>query len=192
MRLLLHASLAGALLVLSTGCLTVRANTPEALNIPEPPARVVTPPAPPAEPPPPVTLAPPTPTTTPSPPDKPTTNPPSGGSTTRPAQNTTPPATSAPPPDNPPVLQTTREVQELESKTKWQLDTAKRDLDRVDPRRLTRDGQAQYYSALGLWKAADDAFKVKNFNYAYPQAQKAALMAAQLPKGRPEPSPTSF
>src|SRR6185436_920381 len=184
MRLLLYASLAGALLVPSTGCLTVRANMPDALNMPEPPARVVTPPATPTEPPPTVVPPPPAPTPTPQP-EKPPT-PPGGNSAARPPQNTTPPTTTAPPPENPPVLQTRPDTQYLESNIIQPLGDAKRDLDRVDRGHLSRNALAQYDLARQLYQQAEKLFNAKNFNLADPLAQKAAIMAAQLAnaKGR--------
>src|SRR6185436_6801361 len=154
MRLLLYASLAGALLVPSTGCLTVRANIPDALNLPGPPARVVTPPATPTEPPPTVVPPPPPPPPTPQV-EKPPT-PPGGNSTARPPQNTTAPTTTAPPPENPPVLQTRPDTQYLESKIIQQLGDAKRDLERIDRRHLTRDAQAQYDVARQLYRVAEE------------------------------------
>ena len=194
MRVLLYASLAGALLVPSTGCLTVRANVPDALNIPEPPARVVTPPSTPTEPPPTVVPPPPPPPPTQQQ-EKPPTNPAGGNPAARPPQNTTPATTATPPPENPAVLQTRqgKDLQFLESKVIQQLSDAKRDLARIDRRQLSREAQAQYQVAQQLYRVAEDALKGKNFDYADSQSQKAALMAAQLAnaKGRPEPSPTS-
>jgi hypothetical protein len=191
MRLLLYASLAGALLVPSTGCLTVRANVPDALNMPEPPARVVTPPMTPAELPPAVTPPQQTPPPTTAPDNKPPTNPTGGSAPARPPQNTTPPTTVAPPPENPPVLQTRPDTEVLQTRIIQQLGDAKRDLDRIDWRHLSPNARAQYDVARQLYRYAEELFKAKNFNLADGQSYKAAVMAAQLAKGRPAPSPTS-
>jgi hypothetical protein len=190
MRSLLYASLAGAVLVTSTGCLGARAKTPEPLNMPEPPARVVTPPTIPVEPPP--AVVPPQPQ--PAQPTLPAAPPPAsgGGTTSRPTQNATPPPVTAPPPDNPPVLQTVQNTQDLENKIRFQLESGRRDLDRVDRRQLSKHALAQYDLANSLWREADEAFKRKNFPYADAQSQKVVIMAALLAKGFPEPSPIVF
>ena len=58
--------------------------------------------------------------------------------------------------------------------------TAKRDLNRVDYRGLTRGGREQYDQAKGFIDEAEKALVARNFVYAQTTADKAAKIASEL------------
>lgn len=99
---------------------------------------------------------------------------------------TDPPTTVASPPEAQPLtLETTSDVTSLESQTKTLLTSAQRDLNRVDAHALSADAQAQYHTAQGFVRMAQQALKERNFTYARNMAEKAAALASQLPKTGP-------
>jgi len=172
---------------LASGCVRAHAkaapdNPP--LDMPAPPPRVVessdeNPPVPvelPAEParstirhptPPPQTR-----TDSPRPESKPETPPP------EPAK---PPAVEEPvPPPSPLQTTPTGDVGELEKTIRAAMARAQHDLNRIDYRSLSPEARAQYESAKSLIRQADDAIRVKNFEYAKTVADKAAVLATQL------------
>jgi hypothetical protein len=57
---------------------------------------------------------------------------------------------------------------------------AQADLGQVNRQNLGADARAQYDSALGFIRQAEEALKVKNLIYAGQLADKAATMAALL------------
>jgi hypothetical protein len=170
----------GAMGAVGSACAAkVQAVTPTgapALKAPEPPARVVVPAA---ERP-----------TVPGPPDEPV--PATTGGTAPGRGRETPPVRTTPPPPNtppvetapvvapPPVLLTTSNSPEFEKRVRAQIQKAQTDLGQVNPRTLGADARAQYDSALGFIRQAEDALKVKNLVYAGQLADKAATMAALL------------
>jgi hypothetical protein len=175
--LLVRVVVAAALLCAVSACAKVQAKTPAPapLETPAPPPRVVVPvvlpPAP--EPPPPASqpsapVTPPRPAATPPPTAAPPVKPPD-----KPA---TAPETAPPPPSS--------DVVELEEKTRQLLRDAQRDLDRVVPLNLNTDAKAQYDQARRFITQAQDGLKKKYYLYALGLAEKAANLAAQLPKGR--------
>ena len=150
---------------------------PPALNVPTPPPAHVVP----------VTLDPvevPPATNDPvvaTPPAKPSVTPPP----TRPPDRTSPP-TAPPPPaaePPPPVLQTTRNVTELEIQAKIDLDKARRLLARVAFDRLDVDAKEQYLTAQRSITLAEEALKQKNYSTAQQNASKAVTLAEALAKG---------
>jgi hypothetical protein len=99
-----------------------------------------------------------------------------------------PPAPAKPADDPRPAagtqLQTTpigRE-DELERRIRALLATAIADLSRVDARRLSPDVQTQYDTARGFVRQAEDALRARNLVFAETNANKAAVLAAQLAK----------
>jgi hypothetical protein len=144
-----------------------------ALHAPEPPARVVVP-------------APERPTLPPQPADAPpatAAGTPARGRDTappvsRPAAPPTPPA--EPPVVTTPPLLTTAYTAEFENRVREQLMRAQADLGQVNRQNLGADARAQYDSALGFIRQAEEALKVKNLIYAGQLADKAATMAALL------------
>jgi hypothetical protein len=126
-------------------------------------------------------------------PPEPATATPAGSATTTGATRTPPPATRPPdratpptattPPDPTPVLQTTPNTAELEKRILQKLDAARRDLDKLNPVTLSKDARAQYDWARQLARQADEALKVRNYNYADQLADKAARLASLLVKG---------
>ena len=83
----------------------------------------------------------------------------------------------------PQTLQTTADIAAAEKAIHAVLLKAQTDLNKVDFRALNANGQAQYNSAKGFIRQAEDALKVKNYVYAAQLADKAATMAALLLKG---------
>ncbi len=172
--------LLGATGAMGSACAAkVQAVTPTgtpALKAPEPPARVVVPAA--DRP------------TVPDPPDEPV--PAATGSANPGRGRETPPVRTTPPPPNtpvvdtppvvapPPVLLTTSNSPEFEKRVRAQIQKAQSDLSQVNARTLGADARAQYDSALGFIRQADEALKVKNLIYAGQLADKAATMAALL------------
>ncbi len=158
------------------GCTKTQAKTPlppPALTTPDPPDRVIVPssipdPIEPAPAPPPAPAAPARPRETPA---------------ARPERTTPPPAPSPAPvaePPAPPILQTTSNPGEVEQRALALIETAQRDLDRINPGQLTSSARAQYDTAIGFIRQAKDALKVKNVVLARDFADKAAALASQL------------
>ena len=174
------------------GCAKAKAKTiaeGPPLQVPEPPPRVlvpveepiaatpVTPEAPPAP-------APRTPTPRPA-------NPPRR-SEPEPRQETPPPVVAQPAPATPPATTTTveppRELRPAlsaadpteERKIRDQLNRAARDLNRVDYRRLSADGRAQYEQSKRFSDQAEQAIKDRNYVFAATLADKAATLAVEL------------
>jgi hypothetical protein len=151
--------------------------TPVSLNVPAPPPRHVIPVS--LEPidPPPAVVEPPPATTTAKPPAAP---PPP-----KPPDRTTPPPTTPPPANTeatPPVLQTTRNVAELETKARRDLARAKADLQRVRVATLGPDARDAYNNAGRFIILAEESLQNKNFVAAEQHAEKAAILASGLVK----------
>jgi hypothetical protein len=173
-----HWALAAALAAAGAGCAKARAQTvPNGppLEIPDPPSRVFAP----LEEEPLVT----------SPTDTPVVK----------APNVTPPApprvrTPPPEPEKPaapapaPAVEAPRTLQaasapadpEAERRITDILGIAKRDLNRVDYRGLTRGGRQSYEEAKGFIDEAEKALTARNFIYAQTAADKAAKLANEL------------
>jgi len=93
------------------------------------------------------------------------------------------PGVVAPAPDPapaPPALQTTANPTEAEQRTRVALENAKRDLGRIDLRRLNTDARSQYEIARRFVQQAEDALKARNPVFAEQLADKAATLAALL------------
>src|SRR5262249_29886240 len=89
----------------------------------------------------------------------------------------------APAPNTPPpVLQTTANPTEAEQKTRASIENAKRDLGRIDVRRLNREAKSQYDIATRFVAQAEEALRARNPVFAEQLAAKAATLAALLPK----------
>jgi outer membrane biosynthesis protein TonB len=163
-----------------TGCAKARAQTvPDSppLTVPAPPARVIIPTEEPE-----VAAAPPpaeTPTASaPAPPPRPTTRPaPQPQTPTEPQQATPPVASTEPPrasrPTTPTEIAEERRIRDI-------LQRADRDINRVDTRRLTVDGRAQFDQSKRLAQQAEEAVKDRNWVFAETLADKAATLAAEL------------
>jgi type IV secretory pathway VirB10-like protein len=80
----------------------------------------------------------------------------------------------------PPTLQTTANPTEAEQRARAALENARRDLGRIDVRRLSTDARAQYDIARRFVQQAEDALKNRNPVFAEPLADKAAQIAALL------------
>jgi hypothetical protein len=159
-----------------SACANVQAKTPAPapLETPAPPPRVVVPVVlPPAPEPPPPVAQPSAPVTATRPP---VTPPPAAAPPVKPPDK---PATAPETPPAPP----SSDVVELEEKTRQLLREAQRDLDRVVPLNLNTDAKAQYDQARRFITQAQDGLKKKYYLYALGLAEKAANLAAQLPKG---------
>jgi len=96
------------------------------------------------------------------------------------------PAAGAPPPGPaptpPPALQTTANPTEAEQRTRVALENAKRDLNRIDSRRLSADAKSQYDIARRFVQQAEEALRGRNPVFAEQLADKAAQIAALLQK----------
>jgi hypothetical protein len=92
------------------------------------------------------------------------------------------PPSPASTPTPPPALQTTANPTEAEQRTRAALENAKRDLGRIDLRRLNTDARAQYEIARRFVQQAEEALKARNPVFAEQLADKAANMAALLQK----------
>ena len=161
------------------GCFKAQAKTPPApaaLLTPVPPERVIVPVSTPVavEPP-----APPAPTTAGA------ATPPRTPPVTRPAASV--PAAAAPPPAAaepaaaPPVLlQITSNPAEVEQRARDLIIAANRDLGAINPSLLSANARAQYDSARGFIRQADNALRVRNVVLARELADKAASLASQL------------
>ncbi len=151
-----------------------------ALDVPEPPTRLVVPPTepdivPPVENVPPAT---------------------SEIKPTRP-RDTPPPRTATPPPTDPPVvdppvvappppvLSTSANTTDLENRVRNKLLQATADLGQINRLNLGTDARGQYDSALRFIRQSEEALKVKNLVYASQLADKAATMAALLRRLNP-------
>ena len=79
-------------------------------------------------------------------------------------------------------LQTTPtgEVEELEKAIRAAMAHAQQDLNRIDYRSLNQGAREQYEAAKSFIRQADDAIRVKNFEFAKTVADKASVLAAQL------------
>jgi hypothetical protein len=146
------------------------------LNAPEPPGRVVVPAA--QQP------------TLPPVVNEPATTP-ASATTRTPVRNPMPRPTAPPPVDPPatdpppatlppPTLLTSANNAEFEKRVREQLKGAQANLSQVNPKSLGPDARAQYDSAQGFVRQAEEALKVKNLVYAGQLADKAATMAALL------------
>lgn len=104
-----------------------------------------------------------------------------------------PPAAVTPPPpvaaerppapaEPPPTLQTTANPGAAEQRTRAALANATRDLNRIDARNLGADAKAQYDMARRFVEQANEALTAKNFEFAQQLADKAATLAALLPR----------
>lgn len=92
-----------------------------------------------------------------------------------------PPATEPPPATSPPAtLLTSANTAEFEKRVREQLKRAQTNLQQLNPKNLGADARAQYDSAQGFVRQAEEALKVKNLVYAGHMADKAATMAALL------------
>jgi hypothetical protein len=182
-----------ALTAATGGCarLHARSNNGPPLNMPAPPARVV----PIASQP--IVVAPPTvddvpsrapepinpPAPTPAPRvDRGEQAPPSRTEAPADAGATAAPAPAAPAPTPPPALQTTANPTEAEQRTLASLRNAKRDLDKIDARRLNTEARSQYDIARRFVQQAEEALKNRNPVFAEQLADKAATLAALLQK----------
>jgi len=191
MVLVNRLSLVAASAVLASGCamLHARSNNGPPLNMPAPPARVV----PIASQP--IVVAPPTvddvPSRAPEPINPPSPPPPTRvdrGEQAPPARTEAPAdagaAAPAPPPapTPPATLQTTANPTEAEQRTRAALENAKRDLGRIDVRRLNNEARSQYDIARRFVQQAEEALKNRNPVFAEQLADKAATLAALLQK----------
>lgn len=82
----------------------------------------------------------------------------------------------------PPVLQTTANPTEAEQRTRVALGNAKRDLGRIDLRRLNSEAQRQYDIAKRFVQQAEEALKARNPVFAEQLADKAETLAVLLQK----------
>ncbi len=179
----LCVALAGA------GCAKAQAKTvPDGppLEMPAPPARVITPaeepivatPAEPSEPAPAPASAARRPTRRPATTTEATQKPDatsSPGATEAPAASAPEPAATTGPP-----APTLRAPGSAEKPIRDRVGIAQRDLARVDYSRLTEDGKAQYEQSKRFIQQAEQALKEQNFVFAQTLADKAATLAAEL------------
>jgi hypothetical protein len=108
----------------------------------------------------------------PSPPTRPET----------PADASATPAAPPPAPTPPPVLQTTANPTVAEQRTRTVLESAKRDLGRIDLKRLNSEARSQYDIARRFVQQAEEALRARNPLFAEQLADKAATLAALLQK----------
>jgi hypothetical protein len=173
-----------------SGCATLHARSRSAgppLDVPPPPARVVpiaSQPIVPAEPPTVDDVSRPAPEPIPS-----SSSPPPPARVDRepaPSRPETPADTGAatapaPAPNTPPpVLQTTANPTEAEQKTRTSIENAKRDLGRIDLKRLNGEAERQYRIARRFVEQAEEALRARNPVFAQQLADKAATLAAAL------------
>jgi outer membrane biosynthesis protein TonB len=92
------------------------------------------------------------------------------------------PAAPTPAPAPPPALQTTANPTEAEQRTRDALGNAKRDLGRIDLKRLNREARSQYDIARRFVEQAEEALRARNPVFAEQLADKAATLAALLQK----------
>ena len=102
----------------------------------------------------------------------------------RPRAETPPaPPAAAPPPETPTgrvAPATTATSAADERKVRELMGKASTDLARVDYKRLTKEGQAQYDQSKRFSEDAQQAIKERRFEYALTLAEKAATLAAEL------------
>jgi len=79
-------------------------------------------------------------------------------------------------------LQTTANPTEAEQKTRKSIEDAKRDLGRIDVRRLNKEAKSQYDIAGRFVVQAEEALRARNPVFAQQLADKAATLAAALQK----------
>jgi hypothetical protein len=172
-----------ALSAAGSGCALLHARAPApgpALDAPAAPPHDVPPPEPtPIEPSVPAVLPTPPPTieTTPAARE----NPPVAAPPAAPAVPAAPPPEAAPAPA--PTLQTTPDVDAAIRRVRAVIDRASRELRRVNYQALSADGKSQYDTARRFVQQAEDALIERNVPYAGQLADKAAALAANLPKG---------
>jgi hypothetical protein len=163
-----------------SACTKTHAKTPApiaGLDTPAPPARVIVPVDLPdsTEPPAPAAQAPaPPPRTRETPAPRPSPPP-----ATAPVV-AAPQGPEQPTPAAPPVLQTTTNPVQAAQRARTLIANAQRDLDRVNPAQLTTNARAQYDTAKGFIRQAEEALKVSNVVLARELADKAAALASQL------------
>jgi hypothetical protein len=180
---LLRTAVLAALVIGASACARLHARTEPPLDVPSPPPRaivpienqpiVATPTTPNSEPEParpperaPVLVAP-----APAPPPK----------TDRPETAVAPAPAAAEPPKSPRAL-TTGNATEAEQHARALIAAARRDLARIDPRRLASEPRAQYDTAKRFIDQAEGALRTKNPIFAEQLADKAATLAALLPQ----------
>jgi hypothetical protein len=101
------------------------------------------------------------------------------------AKPATPPPVAPPPattPPDPPVLQTTRNPDELESRARSDLIRTNQILDKIVPEKLPREAQESYAEARRFKRLAEDDLRDKNFAAAASNALKALTFAQALTK----------
>ena len=91
-------------------------------------------------------------------------------------------APPAPAPATPPPALQTANPTEADQRTRATLENAKRDLGRIDPRRLNNEAHSQFQTATRFVQQAEEALKARNPAYAEQLADKAAQIAALLQK----------
>jgi hypothetical protein len=179
----------------ASGCAKTKAKTVAegpALQVPEPPPRVLapveeepiaaTPATPEASPPAPAPrTAPPRPATPPRRPNA-ATNEPAPRQEPPPAEQPVTPPVATTPAEPPRELRPALSAADAaeERKIRDLLTRAARDLNRVDYRRLSTDGRAQYEQSKRFNDQAEQAIKDRNYVFAATLADKAATLAAQL------------
>jgi len=103
-----------------------------------------------------------------------------------PASTNPPTTTTAPPPETPvtapPVLQTAPNPTEAERNVHDRIESANRDLNKVTFTTLSKDGKQSYNDAKRFIQIAEEYVRRRNFSYALEMANKAAKLAAELPK----------
>jgi hypothetical protein len=92
----------------------------------------------------------------------------------------TPPPTTAPP--DPPVLQTSRNADELETRARADLIRADQILSKIEVSRLSGEARGVFDSATSFKRQAEDALREKNFAAAALHANKALTFAQALTK----------
>jgi hypothetical protein len=78
------------------------------------------------------------------------------------------------------ILQTTANPTEVGQRADALIAMARRDLATLNPAQLSANARAQYDSATGFVRQAEDALKFKNVVLARELAEKAAALASQL------------
>ncbi len=155
-----------------SACGKTQARMPEPtppLDVPAPPPRVVIP----------VTVKVPE----PPPPDPlPVETPPARPPATAGAPPSRPPERTPPVVEPPPVLQTTSNTAAIEQKARDLVAAARRDLARVDRRKLGVNARDQFDTARRFIRMADEALATKNYLYAQQLAESAAALAGGLVK----------
>ena len=92
-----------------------------------------------------------------------------------------PAVTPQPPPETPAVRATPAAASAAEERAvRALMKKAADDLERVDYKKLSKEGQAQYDQSKRFSDQANQAIKERNFPYAMTLAEKAATLAAEL------------